>query len=141
VAISAESTSNVSWQIKVETKEDLELLKSLFEGSVEKIQRGTSRFSDELSNFVLRFWDAIEAAEEVADLFEEATSEAPKAVKKPAKKRAPKFKPNLCPAHPDKALVQAPRTDCKGCWDAYKRLHPMEYDNKRRAFERKQRST
>lgn len=127
----------MAWQIKVETKEDLEHLKNLFEGSVEKINRGTSRFSDDLAAFVLRFWDAIEAAEET-----DKTSSPPKAKAVP-KKRAPrgtKFKPNLCSVHPEKALLRAPTTDCKGCWDAYKRLHPLDYEAKRRTFERKQRS-
>lgn len=45
-----------------------------------------------------------------------------------------------CAAHLTYGGKRRPRTDCEQCWSIYKRLHPAEYAQKRRAFDHAQRN-
>lgn len=45
--------------------------------------------------------------------------------------------PNHCKDHPKRYLKRAPSDDCADCWKAFKKLHPLEYDQARRKYDRK----
>lgn len=120
------------WQIEL-SKEDLEFAKHMFSGSVVKIKSGTSKFDDVSAQCVLGFYAALEAAVEVE-------SKEPPPEPAPKKKRAKKgtrYVPNFCSEHPMYGAERVTSRDCDGCWEAYRRLHPLDYPLKRREFERK----
>jgi hypothetical protein len=80
--------------------------------------------------------------EEVQGLFAAKKVAAAKATTRPTKVRKKRIKkadkdPYQCPAHPNYQAARVPRTDCAKCWDLYRQFHPMDYQAKRRAFERK----
>lgn len=141
----------MAWQILIENKEDLDLLASLFAGSVRKIRSGTTKFSDESAEQILKLYESIENARECPDPEPEAVDPDPKAGQaktkpkgkgagaKSKRTREPKFRPNLCSDHPDNAMVRPPRTSCSGCWEAYRRMNPTKYDVARRDFDRRER--
>lgn len=142
----------MAWQILIENKEDLDLLRSLFAGSVRKIKSGTTKFSDESAQQILTIYESIESARE-CETPEPTTSgddsqeRSPKTTaknkgsgKENKRSREPKFKPNLCPQHPANAFVRPPRTSCDGCWKAYRKMNPDKYDVARRDFDRKERA-
>lgn len=62
---------------------------------------------------------------------------APRKQKAKKLSREDKKNPLICNEHPTYTGSRVPRKDCDGCWDVYKRLHPMDYKTKRIAFERK----
>lgn len=109
---------------------DYELLLSIFNNSVRKIKRGAANFPPEVIDGVLRIVEALEEAESV----EVITDSLPE-----TKVGLPP--PNLCETHPNYAAKRAPRTECKGCWIAYKKMNPNSYELKRRAFLRKKKAT
>lgn len=138
----------MAYFIRLENKEDLEWLQTILNNSVATLRKGSSSRLAAMSENIVRVHDAVinavpkKEAEALGVSHEEFPEDVkPKATKKSTKKKAepkePDYVPNLCPTHPKKEILRAPRTDCDGCWDAYKRLHPMEYDNARRNFERK----
>lgn len=63
---------------------------------------------------------------------------APK--KRRAKKKAIDKSGLTCNTHKTYQAKRVPRTDCKECWEVYKKFHPLEYDQKRSKFLRDQRS-
>lgn len=78
---------------------------------------------------------------EVQEIIKEQV--AKKQIRKPrttkAKKRTPKKKevdPFTCNQHPTYTGARIPRSGCEGCWEIYKKFHPMEYAQKRAAYER-----
>lgn len=74
----------------------------------------------------------------------EKVSEAEE-VKEPKAQRGTKkeeeYLPNLCSDHPSYNASKPPRIDCKGHWDAYRRMHPENYQKARRDFERRLKKT
>jgi hypothetical protein len=47
------------------------------------------------------------------------------------------FIPKFCKTHEKYGAQRPPRTDCEGCWAAYKRFNPNKYDSMRKKFDRK----
>lgn len=45
-----------------------------------------------------------------------------------------------CEEHPNYGAKRRPRTDCDGCWNAFKSYNPASYSKARREFERKLRA-
>lgn len=69
---------------------------------------------------------------------------APKEDAVKAKPKAPRA-PSVpiadgCSDHPTYGAKRRPRTDCEPCWALYKKLNPMNYEQARRDFERKQKA-
>ncbi len=67
-----------------------------------------------------------------------SASKAVPATRKRKKKAEKEVKdsPFECSQHKTYGGVYAPRSDCARCWEIYKQLHRLEYDQKRRKFER-----
>lgn len=136
--------------VRFESKEDLEWLQRLIDKAVLKLRTNPSEFTSDYTENILRIHDALHSAAPVEDAHllgvdskeiadEKEKVAAAKAAKKNTKstKSTKTVDPNLCSKHPKNKLERAPRTDCDGCWGVYKKLHPLDYDIKRRAFERK----
>lgn len=136
--------------VRFESKEDLEWLQRLIDKAVVKLRTNPSEFTSDYTENILRIHDALHSAAPVQEAHllgvdseqleaDKAAEAAAKAAKKEEKNgNKPKgVKPKLCATHPTRTMQQAPRDDCETCWGAYKKLHPLEYDKKRRAFERK----
>lgn len=132
----------MAYFIRLERKEDVEWLASLLGNSVERLREGGLQSVSSAADKIYRIHDAIINAvpAKEAEALGITSEEYPEDVK-PAKTTRIKPKddyiPNLCESHPRNEFKRSPRTDCEGCWAAYKRLHPMEYDNARRKFDRK----
>lgn len=112
----------MGYKIIINDKADYEWLVGLMARSKEKMKENPSVLS-EMAAHVLNVSDALEAAERVNTSSEK---------KKP--KIVDEYIPNLCKDHPKNKAERPPRTDCKGCWEAYKRLNPLKYDVARRTY-------
>jgi len=127
--------------IRLENKEDLEWLQTILGNSIQTLKgRGSERLASMAENIV-RVHDAVINAvpAKEAEALGISAEEFPDDVKPKGRPASnDKYVPNLCPDHPKNEFKRAPRTDCEGCWAAYKRLHPMEYDINRAKFERRQ---
>lgn len=73
---------------------------------------------------------------EVIAQLQESLSEAVKVNEKRSEPAAPTHVVH-CSKHPTYGAQRVPGRDCKTCWAAYKKFHPLDYDTKRRQFERK----
>lgn len=87
--------------------------------------------------------------EEVLKELTEAQATKPAIVDKPKAKKNKRTKrstqpkvdpkdPYTCVNHRTYQGKIAPRSDCDKCWSIYKLLHPMEYEQKRRTFNTRQ---
>ena len=138
--------------VRFERDEDVEWLRGLMERAVQKLRDDTSKLTEENAIIVPRVLDALVSA---ADVEHAEAIGVPKKVvredkkivaaeekeKKARRKKKPKpVKYDLCPKHPRNAMKKRPSTDCEGCWAAYKKMNPMNYEKARRDFERKQTS-
>lgn len=80
-------------------------------------------------------------AETLIRIIEALNTATDEAVPKPKPvKTETNLKPELCSDHPSYGAKRPPRTDCSGCWTAYKSFNPMNYDKALRDFKRKQSS-
>lgn len=105
----------------------------MFAGSVANIKRGVTKFDDVSAKIVLSFYAALESAVEV-----ESSDPPPEpAPKKKRAKKGTRYVPNHCSEHPMYGAERVTSRDCDGCWEAYKKMHPLEYPLKRKEFERK----
>lgn len=136
----------MTWQIKIEDKDDLDLMKSLFEGSVRKIKGGTTLFDDESAARILRIYESLTNASEIPtestpEVRQDDTGKGKKnkGSGRGQSKTTNNFVPNLCSDHPSYGAIRPPRTDCKGCWAAYKRMNPTKYSLAKRDFDRRER--
>lgn len=110
-----------TYTITIESKETFEWLKSTFESFEKKAMLDPSRWSgivEHLSNIKL----AIEETE-----IEKET---------PVRKKKEEYLPNLCPDHPTYTAERPPKVDCKGHWEAYKKMNPLAYAAARRKYDR-----
>lgn len=128
--------------IRIERKQDLEWLQSVMQNSVSKLRQGSSQLEAASENIVRVHESVINAVEGkeatalgITDEFKDTEKVAAKP--KPIKDD---YIPNLCKDHPKSTMKRVPGTDCKGCWSAYKRLHPEKYDVALRTFKAKQRA-
>lgn len=134
----------MAYFIRLERTEDLEWLQSILNNSIAKLREGSSMLMAASENIV-RVHDAVINAVpakegSVLGITEEFPGDIKVPAKKPAKKEKPQeseWMPNLCKTHPKNEIKRVPRTDCQGCWAAYKKLHPMKYDKAKRDFERR----
>ena len=128
----------MAYFIRIERKEDLEWLQSILDNSVAKLRQG-STLLEAASEHIARVHESVFAAvpaKEASVLGIDGEFE--KEVPPPKKEKEERYKYNHCSDHPYAPIKQAPRTTCKGCWKAYKKLHPEKYDLARRNFLRKQ---
>lgn len=132
----------MAYFIRLEKKEDLEWLEKILANSVEKLrQRDVSYTLEAASEHIIRCYDAVltavPAKEKKALGVGDEFVETSQASSKKTQGSKDDYVPGLCATHPKNAIQRAPRTDCEGCWSAYKRLHPLEYEKSRRNFERR----
>lgn len=97
-----------------------------------KVQADPTLVSDDVKTLM----DLDESLDKAEVIKSSEESSEPK--KKPSKTKAASVNYNYCPTCPKYGAKRAPRTDCEGCWKAYKELNPMQYEAARRAFEYKQ---
>ena len=109
------------YSIIVENTEDLKLLKQMFSNAMKKIDNGTWLHEDNIES-IQRLHAGIEAA--TAHKARTPTTEAMPV-------------PNLCKEHTKYEAMRPPRTDCKSCWAAYKKLNPLKYTTARKRYLRK----
>lgn len=124
--------------IEIEDKEAVDWLKVLISNQLNKM--GNEYTITHLP--ILTAWqNALENPVERSSIAAEPKAPStPRKGKKKTKKspgRNPKDKPFECAKHPLYGGVRVPRTDCERCWEIYRSLHPMEYAQKRRAYELK----
>lgn len=130
----------MAYFIRLESKDDIDFLQTILGNGVKKLKAGGSSLEGAASQIVNCYEAVINAvpakeAERLGITAEEFPDDIK--VKGKKKKASDEYIPNLCPNHPKNEFKRSPRTDCEGCWEAYKRLHPLEYDLARRKFERK----
>jgi TPP-dependent indolepyruvate ferredoxin oxidoreductase alpha subunit len=107
-----------------------------FSSRVDLIRKNMKKFPSNYDmEFVLMFND-LEAAMESSQHTKDP--KPPKEDKPKAVRSAPMALRDGCTDHVTYQAKRRPQTDCEGCWSLYKKLHPLEYDMKRREFERKQ---
>lgn len=138
--------------VRFEKEEDVQWLVNLLGRALAKMKTDTSMINDENVEIIPRIYDAvlqagdIEAAEAMGvpakDLQEDkkaaAEKKASRKKRKPSNKRAGVKTVRVCNTHPTYGAVRRPSHDCETCWKEYKKMHPLQYANARRAFERKQ---
>lgn len=129
----------MTYYLQIKDKKSYEWLVGLIQKVETTIEQNPAKYID-LVEIVPDLIQSLDDAKTNRKDLIEATPPDPTPKKKI--KRRPKGsvqKPNLCPDHPTYGGQRVPRKDCNHCWKAYKKLHPMEYDAKRRAFRNKQR--
>ena len=138
----------MAYYIKIDTKQQFEFIKRIVENSHVKMHSNVGAY--------VEYIDIVDALKEAFDnpvdfravgqsiqkeeekILEAATKS--KTVNKTRKKLPAVAKlPSLCEDHPTFRAMRAPRTDCKTCWAAYKRLNPTKWANAHRKFLRTQR--
>ena len=128
----------MSYTIEIQTKEQFEYIKRIVENSHRMMHSNTSAYVEYLDTV-----DALKKAFDNPAVTKNPEPELPSPAKKKtsAKKRSAVAKlPVFCKEHPTYGAKRAPRTDCKTCWEAYKRLNPTLWAPARRKFERTQRA-
>ena len=137
--------------VRFENDQDYQLVLGFFERSIIKMKADPAKYDLEQVESFYRVVEALKEAKTPQDAVKigvpketvkhdvEKAAEAKRTRKSQAKPKG-RSKFNLCKTHPYNSLQRVPSTDCEGCWAAYKKLHPTEWQNKRREFDRKQRS-
>lgn len=132
--------------IPIEAEEDLEWLRTILGNSVQKLKEGGgTELHDAMLNIV-RLNDAVNSVLTLQDLVDQFDELKAKEPEKPKRKRRTKAQieeetkglPTYCSEHTTYGAQRPPRRECEECWSAYKKLHPLEYDQARRKFERTQ---
>lgn len=117
----------MTYFIQIESKESFEWLAKLIQNTIETPN----------SKVMINSYEHVRAWHDALSSYE--LIEEPKVRKsrqpKPEKNTDPD--PFTCKDHPSYQAKQVPRKDCKVCWNIYKKFHPLDYDKKRRDFERK----
>lgn len=124
-----------TYTITIDNEEDYRWLNNLLSNGREKVKRNPSKFMLEAAQTIQRLANSIESADVI-----EIVEDVPEPPKKPRAAKGDVFKPNLCKEHPTNTMQRAPRTDCDGCWKAYKKLNPTRYHLARSNFERTQKA-
>lgn len=121
--------------IRIEQPQDLEFLQSLMSNAVTKLKRGNTPI-DSASEQIIRLHECVFSAVPMKEASDLGITDEFKEEKKPKAKPAESH--DLCATHPKYGAKRAPKTPCKGCWAAYKKLNPLSYDLAKRKFERTQ---
>lgn len=133
--------------IKIENKESVDWLCSLIQNTLAQRSHPTT-----ISCYpMLADWEnGLSNPLDLKKILEEADA-LPKPTPKARAKRSTKKKreglppedkanPLICNEHPKYGGVRRPQSNCEGCWSVYQKLHPLEYKQKRRDWERSQKS-
>lgn len=125
----------MAWFPKIDEKEDFQYLKRFIDTWAVRCKNNLAAYVDYAEMFdrlQAAFNDAIQAEEvEVAKGLEK-----PKAVPKKKKEEVVNFR--FCPDHPSYQAKRSPRTDCKGCWEAFEKYAGRSRAKQaRQKFERK----
>lgn len=110
------------YQVQI-SEQSLKLLQQTVNGLIAKATR-------EVNNYLDLGVELTELAEQLS------LAEPVKAPPKVKSSKAQDFVPGFCDAHPKYGAKRPPRTDCTGCWEAYKTYNPLAYDQARRKYER-----
>lgn len=129
----------MAYYIRLENAEDLTWLQNLLDRYVRKLKENTSLVNDN-SEIVVRIYDASLSAqptEEAAPMGvpQEVLDQDPRPKGKEPKDN---YIPNYCPKHKKYSAQRVPGTDCKKCWETYRKFHPLDYDKALRRFKAKQ---
>jgi hypothetical protein len=124
----------MAYYIRLERKEDIVWLQNILDRAVAKCKASPNNVPATIEN-VYRVADAVASFQETDDA---AAMGVPKEVldqdEKPKPKPNDNYVPNLCPKHPKYGAKRVPGKECEGCWNAYKKFHPLEYEKALRNF-------
>lgn len=125
----------MAWFPRIDEKEDFQYLKRFIDAWVVKCNGNIGAYVEYVDMFTRlqkAFEDAVQAEEiKVAQAIE-------KPVKAPRKKKEEAVLFRLCPDHPSYQAKRSPRTDCKGCWEAFEKYAGKPRAKQaRQKFERK----
>lgn len=136
--------------VRFENEEDLAYATNVFDKYIAKIKANPAQYDLDHVENVFRISDSLHSAADTAeastlgvpakalsqDVTEASTAKSHKVKKTPPRQE----KSNFCEHHPYYQAKKVPRSDCSGCWAAYKKYNPLSYKLKRRDFERKQKA-
>lgn len=144
----------MAWFVRLDAQEDFDWLKHLIDSAVRKATHtDPGRFELEQIEIFLRLQQALEGAvvAHAADFSGGRRSEqtnplrldhATPAQSKVKVKPEPTIAAKLCATHLFYGARNRPRTECKGCWDAFERMNGAEATKlARRRYAQKGRAT
>ena len=122
--------------VKFEDKDTLDWITAILSNTVKRMGQGVSADSKLIGqeDKILRAYDAVSGYVTEKNLNDLGIN----VVKEPKPENTDVIH---CSYHPKYGAKRSPGTACEGCWAAYKKYHPLEYDMARAKWEKKQPTT